>query len=242
MKAVLPVALAALAACKSAKPESTPAPGSAAETPTPVAVEQPAPAAPAAAAAPAREAAAKPGGPKLPDPSLDACGLGVRSFERLTCKDPADVANVQAGKGAFVNLVDTIRQMSGPPGVGRDQLQILCSQMLLALERDAAALGCTLALDAGDRAKITAAIAAWDAYRTPVAPTGHAVSDDAIARIAAIRDEMCACADIPCLDALAPKLDTISLHDSPPPEARDLMGHLIDDISRCGARIKAATR
>src|SRR5258705_6115 len=162
--------------------------------------------------------------------ALDACGIGLRALDVVKCPDEA-LAQVKRAKQQLAGVVG----MMGSGGLGgSEQQQIACAQMVLAFERDAAKLHCTIPIAAGDRAKLVAMLDAFYARRTPVTPTGDGEADAVIARIVAVRDAVCACRDPACLDRVEGRLDAIGTFAATAPQnARDLGAKLLDDIGRC---------
>ncbi len=117
-------------------------------------------------------------------------------------------------------------------------LQIVCAQLIQALSRDAAAQGCKIELAAADQQQIDVVMSAYYAQRTPVAKTGDATADLVVAKVVAVRDAMCACEDMKCVTKIDKTIDSIGTFGSNAPQAaRELAGKLLDDVSRCEARV-----
>ena|SRR5438094_1558551 len=168
--------------------------------------------------------------------AIEACAVGTRAIERVKCPSPADAAQVNRARQQLQGVV----AMLGSGGLaGTEQIQIACAQMILAVDRDAGKLHCTLDLTADERARLAALLEAWYARRTPVVPTGDVAADAVIARVVEVRDAACACTDTRCLDRVDGKLVAIgAFAPSAPKAARDLGAALMDDIGRCAARVK----
>ena len=207
------VVVLALIACKSDKPAPAPAPGSA----------------PAVAVA---DAAAPDAG------GLDICKLGTTALDTATCPTPEVRAQLAQAKKSLDGVVNTVGQTS----VDAAQFQIMCAQLLIAIERDAKKLGCTLSIEEARRAEIMTALDAWYARRTPVEKTGHAEADAVIAKLAAIRDATCACKLGSCLAEVDKQLVAVgTMPAAAPPAARTLGSKLLEDAARCASRVRLIT-
>src|SRR6187402_1357667 len=159
MKLVLIAALSLLASCKDRPRESSqPAPSPGSNAP---------------ATAPGSSAAA---GSSTPD----ICRSGLAMIDQATCAKPEARLSLVQTRNVIEHLVKTLGELAG---ADPRQSQMVCAQMLMALEQDAAKLGCTLAMDARQRKEITTLLDAWYGQRTPVTPTGDAAADAVIARI-----------------------------------------------------------
>jgi hypothetical protein len=213
MKLTLIAAAALLASCKG-KPREAPAPG-------------PGSGAPASAAG--AGVAAEP-------PAPDLCRSSTAAVDQATCKTPEARQQLLDAKQAIDRIAEASFKVGG---ADHRQLQVMCAQVLLAIEQDAAKLSCTVAIDARQRKEITALLDAWYAQRTPVAPTGDAASDAVIARIAAVRDAACACRDAACLDRVDQQLVSIgAMPQAAPASARTLGSKLLEDAGRCASRVR----
>jgi len=213
---VLIAAVSLLASCKDNPRE-----------PSPASSQSPGSGAPPAA--PASGAAAE-------TSTLDICRLSLTALDQSTCPAPEVRQNLLKAKKAINGIVETIGKVGG---TDRREFQVMCAQMLLATERDAAKLSCTVAIDAGQRKEITALLDAWYGQRTPVAPTGDAASDAVIARFVAMRDAACECRDAACLDRLDQQLGAIgTLPPAAPDAARTLGIKLLEDAGRCASRVR----
>lgn len=166
----------------------------------------------------------------------DFCRAGLEMIDQAACKTPDDKQRLVEPRKAIGGLVDALSKMGA---ADPRQTQVMCAQMLLAIEHDAAKLGCAVAIDASQRQQMTALLDAWYGQRTKVEPTGDAAADAVIARIAAVRDAACECRDAACLDRVDPQLVAIgAMPASAPPAARTLAGKLLDDAARCAARAR----
>jgi hypothetical protein len=194
---------------------------------------QPGSAAPPGSTAPAGSAAAAGSAARL-----DICDIALTALDKTTCDAPDSAKNLQSAKKTFQGILDTAHQTR--PSDPRP-LQMMCAQLFLAMQRDVVKLHCTTGATDDQRATIAAALDAWYAQRTPVAPTGDPASDAVIARVAAVRDHMCACTDMACLERVDKELDTMgSLPASAPAQAKELGGALLDDVGRCESKIRSA--
>jgi hypothetical protein len=160
--------------------------------------------------------------------TAQVCLDAITVVRNASCGSAAtSLAAAQAG------LEGTVAAMRKAGDADPEQYDIICSRMLLALERDAAKLGCTLPIDPKLRTQMIEHLDRYFAQRTPVTKTGDPAADDVIAKIAAMRDAACACPDQACLD----KLEIPSIPQHLPDAARDLAGKLLDDAARCSQRI-----
>jgi hypothetical protein len=215
MKCALIVALAMVASCKDKPRESPPRVTSASGS--------------AAASAPVDAGA----------PAFDVCRIGLAALDQAACPTPQILQSLLAAKKSLHGVVDTVGKLGG---ASPEKFQVMCAQLLLAIERDAVKVKCTVTLAADDRAKIMTLLDAWYAQRTPVAPTGDAASDAVIAKIVALRDAACECKDAACLERLDKQLVEIGTLPATAPEAaRTLGGKLLEDVGRCASRIRTLT-
>jgi len=165
--------------------------------------------------------------------TFDICKVGIDQLAKLSCKTPEDARQVMQAKSAIEGLVDAARKT---PNNDPKQFQVMCAQLVQAIDRDATRLGCGPRIDDATRLRITGVLDAFYSQRTKVVPTGDPAADAAVKRIAAVRDAACACADLPCLDQLGPQLDAAIAQV--PPKAKDLANKLLDDAGRCATRLK----
>ena len=216
----LVVLLLALVACKddkAAKPAPAPASGSA-------------PVAPAVVA----DAAV---------PSLDVCTIAQTTLDKATCPTPELRNDLMKAKKSLDGIVQAATATADPASsAAKEQLQVLCAQIVLAIERDAKKINCAVAIDEGQRTEMVALLDAYYARRTPVVKTGDAAADALIDKLAAMRDATCACTTAKCLDQVDKQLSTIGTFSATAPQAaRDLAGKLIDDAARCANRVRTIT-
>jgi hypothetical protein len=246
MKLALIAAVSLLAGCRDDRrdaPRAAPAgsaaaPASSAPSPVPPVPAAP-PSGPAGSSAPAAPGAPGPAAAPAP-PGPDLCRRSLEALDRATCATEDARAKLGDARRSIDQLVTTITRIGGA-GSGSDarQFQVMCGQMLLALERDAAKLGCTVALSAPQRAELTALLDAWYGQRTAVVPTGHAPSDAVISKLAAVRDAACACRNAACLDRLDAQLVAIGpMPPAAPDAARTLGSKLLDEAGRCASRLR----
>jgi hypothetical protein len=207
-----------LVACKGDKPPApspSPASGSA---PVAVAID---------AAAPA----------PTPPPANDVCQIGRAAIDAAKCAKPEVASQLAKVKKSLDGVVDMVKQL----GDGGDptKFHVMCAQMLLALERDATKLGCTVALDPANRDEIMKLLEAWYAQRTEVVKTGDAAADAVIDKLAAVRDATCACKDGACLAGLEKQLLAVGeMPKTAPDAARTLGSKLLEDAARCANRVR----
>ena len=167
---------------------------------------------------------------------VDICKISQDAVDKATCTTADGRQSLVDAQKAIGGIVQTIGKVGG---TSLRQYQVMCAQLVLAIERDAAKLSCALAIDARQRAELTALLDAWYGQRTPVAPTGDAAADAVIARIVAVRDAACACKDAACLDRVDQQLVAIgTLPATAPDAARTLGGKLLEDAARCAARVR----
>ncbi|HWU88592.1 MAG TPA: hypothetical protein VN253_15020, partial [Kofleriaceae bacterium] len=174
------------------------------------------------------------GAPEAPPP--DICRSSLAALDQATCTTPEVRQKLLDAKKAISGVVETMTKVGG---ADPRQFQVMCAQMLLALERDSVKLSCAIAIDAHQRKELTALLDAWYGQRTPVAPTGDTASDAVIARIAAVRDATCGCRDAACLDRVDQQLVAIgALPPAAPDAARTLGSKLLEDAGRCASRVR----
>ncbi len=186
---------------------------------------------PASGSAVAGSAAA----PASSPPAPDICEVGAGVFEHASCTSPLGMKVLEQAKRALSGTLDIARKASSSDP---HQLQILCAQLVQALVRDAKSNGCKVELADADRTQIATLLDGYYAQRTAVVATGDAAADAVIARIAGVRDAMCACTDLACVTRVDKQLDSIGTFAFGAPQlARDLGIKLLDDVSRCESRI-----
>lgn len=169
-------------------------------------------------------------------PELCQASLGV--LERASC--PNNDAGLRAAKTSLTGIINTMTQVGNGDPTSYD---ITCARLLLALERDVGAgsgsARCELPIDAELRGKIQRTLDAYYNQRTPLTKIGDAASDDALAKLAAVRDAACDCRTSSCIDALDAKLSQLPpLPATAPQAAKDLAGKLLDDSARCADRAR----
>ncbi len=148
--------------------------------------------------------------------------------------------------------LDTLKQCNGKPTLQAAQqfngvlamvkkdpaMQTTCAQMLHTLDENFRKDSCSLPLSPAARTRMYDLVEAWYATRTPVTPTGNPAADAVIAKVVEIRDTACKCNTELCLEGVQKSLDTITPFAADAPEvARTLGTALLDDVSRCSARI-----
>lgn len=209
----------ALAACQGDKHEPPSPPPQTAPAPT-TATPSPPPLAPPVA-------------PPVAPP--DICAAGTRIFDHATCTSVQGMKVLEQAKRTLNGTLDlTKKAASADPHA----LQIVCAQLIQALSRDAAAQGCKIDLADADKQQIDVLMAAYYAQRAAVTPSGDASADAVVGKIAAVRDAMCACEDMKCVAKVDKTIDSIGTFGSNAPQAaRVLGGKLLDDVSRCEARL-----
>lgn len=238
MKLALFAAVAAslLVGCKDRPREATPTPGSAsgarsaAPSPTPAV-----PTAPAAGAGSGAQPGSAAAGGSAPPLVPDICKSSLGVLDRAVCKTPEASQGLLQARIGLERLGSTI----GIGGSDPRQYQVMCSEMLRAIEQDATKLGCKLPIDAAQRKEIDGLLEWWYGQRTPVTPTGDADADAVIAKIVAVREATCQCRDAACLDRVQQQLVAVgTLPQAAPDAARTLGRKLLDDIGRCAARVR----
>lgn len=212
MKTAVVLVLVALGACQS-KEKKPPAP-------TPASASGSAPIVVDAQAAPA---------------GVPLCELGRKAIDGAKCDKPEAQSMLKQAKSTFDGLVKTVGQSNADP----TQMQVMCAQLVLALERDARKVDCSLALATPERQQIQELLDRWYSQRTPVTQTGDAAADGVIAKMAAVRDAACACKTQKCLDELDNTLVSIPVMPaSAPQSARDLGTKVLEDAARCANRVR----
>jgi len=163
----------------------------------------------------------------------DVCRIASKAIEGASC-----AALLAPAKKSLDGIVQMVGQASADPR----KFQVMCAQLLLAIERDAAKQSCKLAIDETQRSQIMKLLDEWYAQRTQVVPTGDAEADKVIAKLAAVRDATCGCRDGACLDQVDKQLTAIGeMPASAPQAARDLGSKLLEDASRCANRVRTIT-
>ena len=190
---------------------------------------------PAGSAAPA---APTPAAPPVAAPTAEVCKASLGVLERASC--PSNEAGLRAAKTSLQGIINTMTQVGGGDPTSYD---ITCARMLIALERDIGpakgSAGCTLPIDTELRAKIQRTLDAYYNQHTDITKTGDAASDDAIAKLGAIRDAACECRSSACIDKLDAKMnDMPQLPTTAPQAAKDLAGKVLDDAARCAQRAR----
>ena len=165
--------------------------------------------------------------------TFDSCKVGIDHLAKLACKAPEAARQVMQAKSAIEGIADAARKT---PDSDPQKFQVLCAQLVQAIDRDAAKLDCAPRLDDATRLKLTGVLDAFYAQRTKLVPTGDAAADAAIKNIAAVRDAACACPDVACIDKLGPQLDAAVAQV--PPKGRELASKLLDDAGRCLTRLR----
>lgn len=166
------------------------------------------------------------------------CMLGATAVDNATCPTPEVRANLAKAKKSLDGVVQTVGQAAADP----EQFQVMCAQLVLAIERDAKKAGCTLAITDAQRKDMMAVLDTWFARRTPVTQTGDAAADAVIAKIAAVRDATCECKDGACLERVDKQLVSIGTMPAGAPQAaRDLGTKLLADAARCASRVRTVT-
>lgn len=217
----------ALAACQSKSSSPAPAAGSGTPGSASTASASTAPAAGSATAAPPAVAH-----------KAEICEDSLGMLARASC--PHNEAGLRAAKTSFEGLINTMSQVGNGDPTAFD---ITCARMLLALERDlhtgSGSAACSLPIDPELRAKVQRTLDAYYNKRVDVTKTGDAASDDAIAKLAAIRDAACDCRTSACIDALDKRLTELPpLAATAPQAAKDLAAKLLDNSAVCAERAR----
>lgn len=174
-------------------------------------------------------------GSSVPVQPAAICEIGRAAVAGATCAKPEAHATLQAAGKSFDGIVKTVTQSNADPL----QLDVMCAQLVLAIERDARKSDCALKLDVTQRQQIGDVIERWYAKRTPVTATGDAAADAVVTKIAEMRDATCACKTQACLDQAAKLLAQVpKMPDTAPQAARDLGGNIIEDAVRCANRVR----
>lgn len=167
----------------------------------------------------------------------DICQIAITALDGTTCAAAEVKTGIALARTGIRGIIDKVSQRADAK-----QIAATCGQLLLALERDVKRAGCALAIGSADRARIDGVMTEFYAQRTAVVATNHPASDAFIAKLAAVRDATCACrdGDASCLDGLTPRLrECGELPADAPQPARTLAGKLLEDASRCAARVRA---
>ena len=174
--------------------------------------------------------------PPPPAKAIDVCDVASKSLEHVTCSGSG--IDVAKAKKTFDGFLDITRKATDSNG---RQFQVMCAQMFQALEKDMTTAKCTVDVAAADRAQVKTLLESYYAERTQIVKTGDAAVDTVIAHIGEIRDSMCACSTMTCLEVVDKQLDSIG---ALPPTASDKVKQmgtkLLDDVGRCEAKIRNA--
>lgn len=171
-------------------------------------------------------------------PVLDVCKIAQATLDKATCPTPELRSDLMKAKKSLDGVVQTVGQVGADPM----QFQVLCAQMLLAIERDAKKINCAVAIDDAQRTEIMALLDTWFARRTPVEKTGDAAADAVIDKIAAVRDATCACKTGACLNEVDKQLSAVgTMPQTAPDAARTLGSKLLEDAARCANRVRTIT-
>ena len=111
-----------------------------------------------------------------------------------------------------------------------------CAVMLDGMMRAEQPKNCPLDVTDGERSELAAFLTAWYSERTAAPTTGNADADAALVKLAALRDEACACKDLACAHAVGAKVDKTSPIDEPA-AAHDASGKMIDEVTRCRQKL-----
>ena len=171
----------------------------------------------------------------------EICEDSLGMLARASC--PNNEAGLRAAKTSFEGLINTMTKLGDGDPTSYD---ITCARILLALERDlqagsghAGSAACALPIDAELRAKVQRTLDAYYNNRVAVTKTGDAASDDAIAKLAALRDAACDCRTSSCIDALDKRLTELPpLPATAPQAAKDLAGKLLNNSAVCAERAR----
>ncbi len=114
-----------------------------------------------------------------------------------------------------------------------------CAVMLDGMMRAEQPKNCPLDVTDGERSELAAFLTAWYSERTPAPTTGNADVDTALVKLAALRDEACACKDLACAHAVAAKVDKDAkpLPSDAPAAAQDASHKMIDEVTRCRQKL-----
>lgn len=185
------------------------------------------------------------GGKKDPEPAakpapIDAAAVPTSDLCTLG-RDALAIVSTCNGKNIDAEVVKMRQVYSGVASMvkGTGSAETTCAQILHKFDEELHDLGCALPLSPVAHGHMLDLVEAWYNTRTPVKPTGDAKADEVIGRIVKLRDAACACSDEPCLAAIDKQLDTIgSFAQGTSDDAIKLGEALMDDVGRCGARIR----
>ncbi|MBV8760437.1 MAG: hypothetical protein JO257_24305 [Deltaproteobacteria bacterium] len=186
---------------------------------------------------PAPATGSAPAAPPAVVHTAEVCQAALGVLDRASC--PNNDAGLRTAKTSLTGIINTMTKVGDADPSTYD---IMCARLLLALEADVRGSGsasCTLPIDAELRTKIQRTLDAYYNQHTDVTKTGDAASDDAIAKLAAIRDAACECRTSACIDQLDAKMTNMpTLPATAPQAAKDLAGKVLDDASRCAQRAR----
>ena len=114
-----------------------------------------------------------------------------------------------------------------------------CAVMLDGMMRAEQPKNCPLDVTDEERSELAAFLTAWYSERTAAPTTGNAEVDTALVKLAALRDEACACKDLACAHAIAAKLDKDAkpLPSDAPAAAQDAAAKMADEVTRCRQKL-----
>jgi hypothetical protein len=114
-----------------------------------------------------------------------------------------------------------------------------CAVMLDGMMRAEQPKNCPLDVTDGERGELAAFLTAWYGERTAAPSTGNADADAALVKLAALRDEACACKDLACAHAVGAKLDKAGspVASDAPAAALDASGKMLDEVTRCRQKL-----
>jgi hypothetical protein len=117
-----------------------------------------------------------------------------------------------------------------------------CAHMVEVAVKEPGAERCEL-VDAARIAEVDAFLDAYYAHRAVPRPTGDPAIDAHLQRLAAIRDEMCACKDTACAPPLDSRFDqeVISRPGNSSPELLASSLELLDDLTKCKSELRFAS-
>jgi hypothetical protein len=114
-----------------------------------------------------------------------------------------------------------------------------CAVMLDGMMRAEQPKNCPLDVTDGERNELAAFLTAWYGERTAAPTTGNAGVDASLVKLAALRDEACACKDLACARAANTKLDKggSPVASDAPAAAIDASIKMLDEMTRCRQKL-----
>jgi hypothetical protein len=168
---------------------------------------------------------------------LEHCELAKTVVERGRACDPSKPFDRMA---EVIQAWSDRKQLDALDGPKRSIVEhgnaAMCAHAIEKLSQDPVGQRCRLV----EPAELPGVVGFLDAYyakRTVAKPSGDAAIDAYYQRVAALANEMCACKDDSCVDAVKVKFDAEpSPTTKPSAEVIETLHYLFDDVWRCSSK------